>query len=313
MLRYVALRLLSVIPVMVVVVAVVFLLLRLAPGDPAALIAGDGATAEQIAQVRANLHLDDPIYIQFGVWLASVLSLDLGVSVFSQLPVTRLIGQRIEPTLMLALTTTLITVLYAVPLGLAAAWRARSAIDRGVIGFSIAGFSIPVFVVGYALIYLFALKLGWLPVQGYKPLSDGLFECLRTLVLPSVALALAFGAFLARVTRAAMLDVLDQDYIRTARAKGAGTVRVLVRHALRNAGVPVVTVIGIGFAALIGGVVVTESVFNIPGIGRLTVDAILRRDYPVVQGALLVFSGMLMAVNLLVDLTYGVFDPRIRY
>lgn len=313
MLRYFALRLLSVIPVMAVVAAVVFLLLRLAPGDPAALIAGDGASAEQIAQVRANLHLDEPIYIQFGAWLARVLSLDLGFSVFSQLPVTQLIGQRIEPTLMLALTTTVLAVLYAVPLGVAAAWRARSAIDRGVIGLSVAGFSIPVFVVGYALIYLFALKLGWLPVQGYKPLSAGLFECLRTLILPSVALALAFGAFLARVTRAAMLDVLDQDYIRTARAKGVGTVRLLVHHALRNAGVPVVTVIGIGFASLIGGVVVTESVFSIPGIGRLTVDAILRRDYPVVQGALLVFSGMLIVVNLLVDLTYGLFDPRIRY
>ena len=313
MLRYVALRLLAVIPVVAVVVVGVFLLLHLAPGDPAAMIAGEGATAEQIALVRARLYLDEPLYVQFGIWLSSLASLDLGQSVFSELPVTRLIGQRIEPTLMLALTTTILTILYAVPLGVVAAWRARTAVDRGVIGLSVFGFSVPVFIIGYVLIYVFALKLRWLPVQGYKPLSAGLLDCVRTLVLPSVALALVFGALLARVTRAAMLEILDEDYVRTARAKGAGTPRVLLLHALKNAGVPIVTVIGIGFAALIGGVVVTESVFNIPGVGRLTVDAILHRDYPVVQGMLLVFSGMLIAVNLVVDLSYGLFDPRIRY
>ena len=313
MLRYIAFRLLSVIPVMAVVVVAVFLLLHLAPGDPAAMIAGDVASPEQISRIRAYLRLDEPLYVQFGIWLANLLTFDLGTSVFSELPVTKLIGQRIEPTLMLALTTTVLTILYAVPLGVIAAWRARTAVDRAVIGFSVAGFSIPVFVIGYGLIYVFALKLRWLPVQGYQPLSAGVFECLRTLVLPSAALAIVFGALLARVTRAAMLEVLDQDYIRTARAKGAGTARVLVLHALRNAGMPVVTVIGLGFASLIGGVVVTESVFNIPGIGRLTVDAILHRDYAVVQGTLLVFSGVLVGVNLLVDLTLGLLDPRIQY
>ena len=313
MLRYVVLRLLSAIPVMAVVVVVVFLLLHLAPGDPAAMVAGDVASPGQIALIRAHLRLDEPLPVQFGIWLGHLLSLDLGTSVFSDLPVTRLIGQRIEPTLMLALITTVLATLYAVPLGILAAWRARTAVDRSVIGLSIAGFSIPVFIIGYALMYVFALKLGWLPVQGYRPLSEGVLECLRTLVLPSTALAVVFGAILSRVTRAAMLEVLEEDFIRTARAKGAGTVRILVAHALRNAGMPVVTIIGIGFASLIGGVVVTESVFNIPGIGRLTVEAILHRDYPVVQGTLLVFSGALVIVNLLVDLAYGGLDPRVRY
>lgn len=313
MLRYVALRLVSVIPVVAVVVVVVFLLLHLAPGDPAALIAGDGATAEQIEAVRLRLHLDEPLHVQFGIWVANLATLDLGTSLFSNLLVTKLIAQRIEPTLMLALVTTIFTVLHAVPLGVLAAWKARTLVDRGVIMLSVAGFSVPVFIIGYALTYVFAIELRWLPVQGYKPLAEGLWPCFRSLILPSTALALVFGALVARVTRAAMLEILDQDYIRTARAKGAGNTRVLLLHALKNAGVPVVTVIGIGFASLIGGVVVTESVFNIPGVGRLTVDGILQRDYPVVQGMLLMFSAMLIAINLLVDLSYGLFDPRIRY
>jgi len=313
MLRYVAFRLLSVIPVMAVVVVVVFLLLHLAPGDPAAMIAGEGASPETVLQVRARLHLDEPLYVQFGIWLRNLAVLDLGQSVFSELPVTKLIGQRAEQTLMLALMATVLSILYAVPLGIIAASRAGTLVDRAVMGFSVGGFSIPVFIVGYALMYVFAIQLRWLPVQGYKPLSEGLFTCLRTLLLPSTALALVFGALLARVTRAAMLEILSEDYVRTARAKGAGAARVLLLHALKNAGVPIVTVVGIGFASLIGGVVVTESVFNIPGIGRLTVDAILQRDYPVVQGVLLVFSALLIAVNLLVDLSYGLFDPRIRY
>lgn len=313
MLGYIAYRLLSTIPVVGVVVVVIFLLLHLAPGDPAALIAGEGASMEQIELVRQRLHLDEPLYVQFGMWVAQVATLDLGQSVFSELPVSRLIGQRIEPTLMLAATTMLLTILVAVPLGVLAAWRARTTVDRGVVVLSVVGFSVPVFVIGYALIYVFAVKLRWLPVQGYKPLADGLFVCLRHLILPSVALTLVFTALVARVTRAAMLEILDDDYIRTARAKGARTPRVLLLHALKNAGVPVMTVIGIGFAALVGGVVVTESVFNIPGMGRLTIDAILHRDYPVVQGVMLAFSLALIVINLLVDLSYALFDPRIRY
>lgn len=313
MLRYVGLRLISVLPVAACVVIAVFLLLHLAPGDPAALVAGDGATPEQIAAIRARLHLDEPLLTQFTRWLGNLVALDLGRSVFSDQPVAKLIGQRLEPTLMLALTTTLLSVLLAVPLGVLAAWRARGAIDRAAMGLSVVGFSVPVFVIGYALIYLFSINLRWFPVQGYKPLSAGIGACLNSLVLPSIALAVVFSALVARVTRAAMLEILAEDYVRTARAKGARPPRVLLIHALKNAGVPVMTVIGVSFAALIGGVVVTESVFNIPGVGRLTIDAVLHRDYPIVQGVILMFSVMLILINLMVDLSYALFDPRVRY
>lgn len=313
MLKYLGFRLASVVPIVAFVVVVVFSLLHLAPGDPAALVAGENASPEQVALIRQRLHLDDPLYVQFGQWLAHLAELDLGRSIFSNQPVAKLIGQRIEPTLLLALLTTLLTILFAVPAGVVAAWRARSWVDRGVMAMSVSGFSVPVFVIGYGLIYLFSIKLMWFPVQGYKPLAAGLGECLRSLFLPSVALALVFSALVARVTRAAMLEILNEGYVRTARAKGAKPPRVLLLHALKNAGVPVVTVLGIGFAALLGGVVVTESVFNIPGMGRLTVDAIVHRDYPIVQGVMLVFALVLIAINLLVDLSYALFDPRIRY
>jgi peptide/nickel transport system permease protein len=295
------------------VVVIVFMLLHLAPGDPAALVAGDQATPEQIALIRQRLHLDEPLHTQFLLWLWRLAELDLGSSVFSNQPVTRLIGQRLEPTLMLAVTTTILSVLIAIPLGVLAAWKARGPIDRLAMSLSVFGFSVPVFVVGYGLIYLFSINLGWFPVQGYKPLAAGLGACLHSLALPSIALAFVFSALVARVTRAAMLEILAQDYVRTARAKGARMPRTLLIHALKNAGVPIMTVIGIGFAALIGGVVVSESVFNIPGIGRLTIDAILHRDYPIVQGVILMFSGLLIVINLLVDLSYALFDPRIRY
>ena len=225
---------------------------------------------------------------------------------------TRLIAQRVEPTIVLALTTLLLTVAIAVPLGVVAAWRANGWVDRGIMAFAVLGFSVPVFAIGYLLVYFFAVKLRWFPVQGYKALSDGLLATLHSVTLPSISLALVFAALIARVTRASMLEVLNENYIRTARAKGLGMFRTLVVHALKSSGVPVVTVIGIGLATLVGGVVVTESVFNIPGIGRLTVDAITRRDYPVVQGVILFFSVTLIVINLLVDLTYPLFDPRVR-
>ncbi len=313
MLKYVGLRLVAVIPVVAFVVVAVFLLLHLAPGDPAALIAGENASPQQVALIRARLHLDEPLLAQFWMWLAHLGTLDLGNSIFSNQPVARLIAQRIEPTLMLAIATTVLTVLFAVPAGVFAAWKSGSTLDRGVMLMSVSGFSIPVFVIGYALIYVFAIQLHWLPVQGYKPLAGGLWPCLRSLLLPSIALALLFSALVARVARATVLEILSEDYIRTAQAKGARTPRVLLLHALKNAGVPIVTVIGLGFASLIGGMVVTESVFNIPGMGRLTVDAIMHRDYPVVQGVMLTFSVVLIVVNLLVDLSYSLFDPRIRY
>lgn len=310
---YIVRRLLATFPVMAVVAVFVFLLLRLAPGDPAALIAGDDATTADIETIRAKLGLDLPIWEQFVLWVADILRGDLGVSIFSNLPVTVLIGQRLEPTLMLMLATLFVAVTLAIPLGVLAAWKARTWVDRVVMVFSVLGFAVPVFLAGYVLIYVFSIQLRWLPVQGYRPLSQGLWPCLQGLILPAIALGTTYMALIARITRASMLDVLAQDYIRTANAKGLATRRVLLLHALKNASVPIVTVIGIGIALLISGVVITETVFNIPGLGRLTVDAVLKRDYPIVQGLILVFAGVKVLINLMIDLSYVFLDPRIRY
>jgi peptide/nickel transport system permease protein len=296
-----------------VVALVVFLILRLSPGDPATVIAGDYATPEAVARIRANLGLDQPIHVQFLSWLWRLLQGDLGISIFSDLPVATLIAQRVEPTLMLSLTTLSFSIVVAVPLGAIAAWKAGSWIDRTVMVVSVLGFSVPVFVLAYVLIYLLSLQLGLFPVQGYVSPAEGLLRFLQAIALPTVALSAIFIALIARITRASVLEVLDEDYIRTARAKGLTESRVLTRHALRNAAVPIVTVIGLGVALLIGGVVVTESVFNIPGMGRLVVDAILKRDYPIIQGLILVFSFVYILVNLLVDIAYTALDPRIRY
>jgi len=311
-LYYVFGRLAAAIPTLLIVSVFIFGLVHLAPGDPAVLIAGDNANPEQVAQIRERLHLDRALPVQFGIWFGHAMQFDLGASVYSGKPVTELIAQRIEPTFLLAGYTILLTVLIAVPLGTIAAWKANGWIDRLVMAFSVAGFSVPVFATSYLLIYVFAVELRWFPVQGYKPLANGPWNTLVSLTLPSVALALVFSALIARVTRAAVLEVLQENFIRTLRAKGLGTARILIVHVLKAAGVPIVTVIGIGIAALIGGVVVTESVFNIPGIGRLTVDAIVRRDYPVVQGIILFFSALLILINLVVDLSYALFDPRVR-
>ena len=313
MFAYFVKRLLATVPVMGVVALFVFSLLYISPGDPAAVIAGDIATAEDIARIRAKLGLDEPYMVRFGTWLWALAHGDLGVSIFTGLPVSRLIGQRIEPTLALTLCTLVITIAVAVPVGVLAAWKAGTWIDRGVMGFSVLGFSIPVFVIAYLLIMLFSMQLGWLPVQGYRPIDEGWWPFLSHLILPSVALGTVYMALIARITRATMLDVLSQDYIRTAQAKGLSSNQVLLGHALKNAAVPIVTVIGIGIALLISGVVVTETVFAIPGIGRLTVDAILRRDYPIIQAVTLLFSGVYVLINLAVDMSYTFLDPRIRY
>jgi peptide/nickel transport system permease protein len=313
MLGYLVRRLLATIPVIGMVAFFVFSLLYLTPGDPAAVIAGDIATVEDIERIRHKLGLDQPMLPRFWNWASAVLHGDLGISIFTNLPVTQLIGQRVEPTLSLALCTLVVAVLVAVPMGVIAAWKAGKLIDRLVMLFSVAGFSIPVFVLAYALIYVFAIELDWLPVQGYTPLREGLWPWLRHLILPSIALGTIYIALIARITRATMLDVLAQDYVRTAHAKGLAPSAVLMRHALKNAAVPIVTIIGIGVALLISGVVVTESVFAIPGIGRLTVDAIIRRDYPIIQGVILLFSTVYVLVNLAVDLSYRLFDPRIQY
>jgi peptide/nickel transport system permease protein len=313
MTSYVLRRLAATVPVLAFVGLFVFFLLRLTPGDPAILIAGDQATTEQIASIRTQLGLDRPLAEQLFTWVGQLAQGNLGRSVFSDMEVTRLIGMRIEPTAMLALVAILMALAIALPLGTLSALNAGSRIDRMVMAFAMVGFSSPVFVVAFLLVYVFALSLGWFPTQGYVPLAEGLLPCLNSLVLPGLALAMLYAALLARVTRASLLEILAEDFVRTAHAKGLKPRLVVLRHALKNAAIPVVTVVGVGIAALLGGVVVTETVFNIPGLGRLTTDAILRRDYPVVQGLILVFSLVYVTVNLLVDLSYVLFDPRIRY
>ncbi|SEG73982.1 ABC transporter permease [Bosea lathyri] len=313
MLSYLTQRLASTILVMTLVGIFVFLLLHFSAGDPAAIIAGDYATPQQIVAIRQRLGLDDPLLVQFWRWALRVIQGDLGVSIFSNTPVSVLILQRLEPTLSLALLTMMFAVSIAVTFGVLAAWRVGSLVDRVLMGFSVLGFSMPAFVVGYALIYIFAIELRWLPVQGYRSIVEGVGPWLLHLILPTLTLGLAYVALIARMTRASMLDVLEEDYIRTAKAKGVATRTMLMKHALKNAGVPIVTVVGIGVALLIGGVVITETVFNIPGIGRLVVDAISKRDYPIIQGVILLFSGVYVLVNLLVDLSYTLIDPRIRY
>jgi len=291
----------------------VFLLLRLTPGDPAAILAGDAASSEQIAAIRASLGLDRSLPVQFGIWLANMARGELGQSYFYKMQVTQLIGQRLEPTFALATLTIVFAIIIAIPLGVVAAWRFGGWFDRALMGFSVIGFSVPVFVLAYLLIWLVSLQLGWFPVQGYRRLADGFFPFLHHLILPALTLSVIYIALIARVTRASVLEALGEDYIRTARAKGLPEIRVLVRHALANAAVPIATVIGIGIAILIGGVVVTESVYAIPGLGRLTVDAVLARDFPTIQGVILFFSFIYVVVNLVIDLSYVFLDPRIRY
>jgi peptide/nickel transport system permease protein len=310
---YIVRRILATIPVMAVVAVFVFALLYLSPGDPAAIIAGDTATVDDILRIRAKLGLDQPVYIQFGEWVWRLMHGDLGISIFTNLPVAKLIQQRLEPTVALSIATLIVSIAVAIPMGVLAAWKAGSWIDRVVMVFAVLGFSVPVFVLAYILIFVFAIWADVLPVQGYVSITAGVWPFLSHIILPSAALGMIFAALIARITRASMLDVLAQDYIRTAQAKGLASQQVLIGHALKNAAVPIVTIIGIGVALLIGGVVVTETVFAIPGLGRLTVDAILRRDYPIIQGIILVFSGAYVLVNLLVDLSYTLIDPRIRY
>lgn len=310
---YLLRRVLAIVPVMAVVVVFVFLLLRLTPGDPAAVIAGDTASAEQLERIRQSLGLADPLPVQFARWLGLLAQGDFGTSLISGSPVTGMIAQRIWPTLNIAILTLILSAAIAVPMGVIAAWRHRTWADYAVMSFSVLGFSIPVFVIGYALILVFSIELRWLPVQGYVAPGEDLGRFAARVVLPCLALATVFVALIARMTRTSMLEVLGEDFIRTARAKGIRESQVLFRHALRNAAVPILTIIGTGFALLIGGAVVTESVFNIPGIGRLTVDAILARDYPVIQAMTLLTSGVYVLINLLIDLTYAVVDPRIRY
>ncbi|WP_306132422.1 ABC transporter permease [Roseivivax marinus] len=313
MFGYILKRLLATIPVLLIVAIFVFLLLRLTPGDPAAILAGDAATPAQLERIRDRLGLNDPLYIQFFTWFGQMLKGDFGTSLISNTDVVSMVADRLGPTINIAVMTIVISVLLAVPMGVIAAWRHRTWVDFLVMSFSVLGFSVPVFVIGYILIQIFAIELRWVPVQGYASPSDGIGAFFSRAILPSLTLATIYVALIARMTRASMLEVLGEDYVRTARAKGVRENVVLFRHALRNAAVPILTIIGTGFALLISGVVVTESVFNIPGIGRLTVDAILARDYPVIQAMILLTAGIYVLVNLLVDISYSFFDPRIRY
>jgi peptide/nickel transport system permease protein len=310
---YIVRRILATIPVMAVVALFVFSLLHLSPGDPAVIIAGDTATLDDIARIRQKLGLDEPLYFQFATWVWGLLHGDLGISIFTNLPVSKLIAQRVEPTITLTISTLIVAVLAAIPMGVLAAWKAGSWIDRLVMVFAVLGFSVPPFVLAYLLIYVFAISTDLLPVQGFVTIGAGVWPFLSHIVMPSLTLGMVFAALIARMTRASMLDVLAQDYIRTAQAKGLANGKVLIGHALKNAAVPIATIVGIGVASLISGVVVTETVFAIPGLGRLTVDAILRRDYPIIQGIILVFSAAYVLINLLVDLSYTLLDPRIRY
>ncbi len=310
---YIIRRILATIPVVAFVMLFVFSLLYVTPGDPAAILAGDQATQEEIEAIRTDLGLDRSFPVRFVEWSTGVFRGDLGTSIFTRLPVSQMILQRVEPTVSLMIVTMLMAILVAVPLGVIAAWKHGSLLDRAIMLFAVLGFSVPVFVIGYVLAWVLALKLGWLPVQGYTPLSEGLWPWLRNLLLPSATLATFYIAIIARITRATMLEIMQLDYIRTARAKGVAERTVLFVHALRNASVPIVTVVGIGIALVISGAVVIESVFALPGLGRLTVDSILRRDYPVIQAVILVFSFAYVIINLLIDLSYTLFDPRIRY
>lgn len=295
---------------MIVVAIFVFLLAHLSPGDPAAVLAGDNATVEDVQKIRESMGLDRPLVEQFFSWGWGVLQGDLGVSSSTKVPVSTLIAQRMGPTLSIAFFTIVLAVAMAVPLGVVAAWKAGTVTDRLIMLGSVIAFSVPVFLIGYGLVYVLSIQMGLLPVQGYKPLSEGFVPYARHLLLPCLSLGMVYMALLTRMTRATMLEALSEDYIRTARAKGLGA-RLVIWHALKNAANPIVTTVGVGIAMLIGGVVVTETVFAIPGLGRLTVDAVLRHDYPVIQGILLIASAVYVLINLLVDLSYRLFDPRV--
>lgn len=313
MLAYTIRRLLLAIPVMLLVATAVFLLLHLTPGDPVGVMLGSDASEQQRLAVRHQLGLDQPLPVQYVNWLGRVIRGDLGRSLFLDKPVTTALLERVQPTLLLTLMASLVAILIGLPTGVLAARRRGSWLDLGTMGVAMLGISMPTFWLGLNLILLFAVKLRWLPVAGYQPLSSGVWNSLRYLILPAVTLGTAQGALLARMTRSMMLEVLNQDYVRTARAKGLVERTVIVRHALRNAFIPLLTVIGLTFAVLIGGAVVTEQIFNIPGVGRLLIQAIGRRDFPLVQGTVLVIAALYVLINLAVDLLYAVIDPRIHH
>ena len=310
---YILRRLLAMIPVLLVVALVVFALIHIAPGDPAALIVGTHATEEKYELIRESLGLNKPMYVQLGIWFGNLFQGDLGESLFGKTSVTKMIGQRIVPTFSVAAFTLIFSMAIAIPLGIIAAWKANSWIDRSVMIFTTLGYSVPLFWLGFILMWAFAVKLNWFPAIGYTAPTENVGKYFYHMVLPVLATGLVVMALIGRMTRATMLEVLSEDYIRTARSKGLAETRVLLAHALRNAMLPIITVCGISLALLLGGVVVTENVFAIPGMGRLLVNALSHRDYPVIQGTVLVFAAIVAFINLLIDPSYGLLDPRIRY
>ena len=312
MLRFLLKRLGGTLCVLLLVAVMVFALTRLASGDPIALLLGDQASAEDIAQVRVQYGLDEPLLTQFGYWIKEVAQGNLGSSIFLQRPVTQALAERAEPTFFLALFAVAIAALIGIPCGLVAAvWRGRL-VDQILSAVAMLGASVPSFWMGLILIQVFAVKLGWFPASGYGNPGVSLIERLHHLVLPAVVLGVLNSALIIRFTRASVLDILNEDYVRTARSKGLSERVVILKHVLRNALVPIVTVVGLTTALMIGGAVVTETVFNLPGVGNLVVRAVLRRDYPVIQGALLVIAAIYVLINLLIDLVYMLVDPRIR-
>ncbi|MDX5627604.1 MULTISPECIES: ABC transporter permease [unclassified Brenneria] len=311
--RFILQRLAATLPVLCIVAVIVFLLLRLTSGDPALILAGDSATPEQLANIRTAMGLDKPVLQQFLIWVGGLLRGDLGVSLIPGTPVSAMIADRFAPSLALCLSTIVVAIVVAIPLGIMAAWQQGKPLDRLIMAGSVIGFSVPVFIFGYTLILVFARWLGWLPVQGYRPLSEGIWPFLERLILPTLALSTAYIALIARIVRTSVIEVMGEDFIRTARAKGLNERGVLIHHALRNAAVPIVTIIGVSIAMLIGGVVVTESVFNIPGLGRLVLESVQARDYPIIQALILIFSTLYIVINLVIDLLYALIDPRIRY
>jgi peptide/nickel transport system permease protein len=310
---YLLRRALAIIPVMLVVATVSFVLIRLAPGDPASVLAGPDATTEDLAQLRTALGMDQPLPVQLVKWYARLAQGDLGQSIFLRRPVVQAVVERLEPTLLLTLWGTLLAILIGVPAGIVSARYHNTAVDQSFMALALLGLSIPNFLLGLVMILVFGVWLGWLPVSGYVPLDEGVWLNARSLLMPAVSLGLVQSALVARITRSSMLDVLREQYILSGRAKGLSERAVIYKHALKNAIIPTLTVIGITVALLIGGAVVIETVFNIPGVGRLIISAVLRRDYPVVQGVVLLIAVTYTVINLLVDLAYLVIDPRIRY
>jgi len=310
---YIARRLLLMIPVIVMVALLTFLLIRLIPGDPAGQMLGLDATMQEIEEVRQEMGLDQPLYKQFLIWAGNVIKGDLGHSIFLNQPVSTAIVEHLECTISLALLALTYSVLVAIPIGVIAAVKQNAWQDKLVMSFALFGVSAPSFWLGLMAIFIFAVYLGWFPSQGYEMLADGFRQWLWFIILPALSLGIQTAALIARMTRSSMLEVLRQDYIRTARAKGLKENRVIFKHALKNGLIPVLTVVGMTLGQLLGGAVITETVFSLPGIGQLVITAIKNRDYPMVQGVIMFIAVIYVCANLLVDILYGWFDPRIKY